>query len=37
MGGAYGAYGGGESCAQGSGRGNMRKENTGETQMYMGE
>ena len=32
MGGAYGAYGGGERCAQGSGGGTWEKESIGETQ-----
>ena len=36
MGGACGAYGGGERGAQGSGVEIWRKETTGETQMQMG-
>ena len=34
MGGACGAYEGGESCAQGSGLETSGKENNGETQTY---
>ena len=36
MGGACGAYGGGESCAQGSGGETGGKETNGETQTQMG-
>jgi len=36
MGGAYGAYGGGEMGAQGSGEETWGKETIGETQTQMG-